>query len=195
MPGRAQPLSTWAGGPLHDPKRERFVVLVVCDGLPPHVAYLKAGFKATSEASARSNSSRLMGSDIIQYRKRELEEQIANKTVQKRVDYCEAELDEREQAVRDLRRAIEMAFELKKPGDVGELWKKVGTLRGWWVEQTATIATVSELRAIDDNKLIQAIFGAQQISTDQRQSALQVLLDRRRQIEAKPAAEVDEVDS
>jgi hypothetical protein len=188
MPARTS-LPAWTGGPLPDRRHERFIVLVVVDGLDPHVAYTKAGFKSTSEASARANSSRLINTDIIRYRRRELETEIANRTVQKRVDDCVEALDARAEALRDLRRCRDLAFEQKKAGEASECIKKICILEGVWIEQTATVATVSDLRTADDSKLLSVLFGHQQIiAPDQRQRALASLLERRRQvIEAKPA--------
>jgi hypothetical protein len=174
--------------PLRNSQYERFLVLLILDQLKPADAYRRAGFTANNPAVARAGIARLLARPDVRLRKNELEAEIARGKVQGRIDDCRSERDEKAEAVRDLRLAIEMAFQLKKPGDVGELWKKIGTLRGWWVEQTATLATVSDLRAADDQTLLATLFGGAPPTLEQRQTALATLLDRRRQvIEHKPA--------
>jgi hypothetical protein len=167
-------------------------VLVVCDRKDPRVAYLDAGFKATSERSAQSCASRLLQYADVRGRKAELEAEIANKTVQKRVDDCVEALDARTECLRDLRRARDLAFKQERAGEAAECVKKIAILEGVWIEQQAAlVSTVSDLRAVDDERLLQAVFGAQQISALQRQGALSTLLDRRRQALAAPAVDVE----
>jgi hypothetical protein len=111
--------------------------------------------------------------------------------MQKRVDDCVEALSARDEALRDLRRCRDLAFKQERAGEAAECIKKICILEGVWIEQQAAIvSTVSDLRSVDDERLLQAVFGvtsSQQISASQRANALSTLLERRRQvIEHKP---------
>jgi hypothetical protein len=179
--------------PLRNARHERLLGFLIFDGLNGADAYLRAGFTANNRAVARAGVARVLAMPDVRRRKAELEAEIAGRKIEKTVGDCERALDARAECLRDLRRARDLAFKQEKAGEAGELVKKIATLEGIWTEQTAVVTTVSDLRVADDTKLLSLLFGAQQITTEQKQSALQTLLERRRQlIEHKPAVDPDD---